>query len=83
MSSKNQFREPMSEEPRTALVRKCDTCGNVNAVDLDGTPEHWKELQLAGHTVLRVTEREACEMFKTAAKCDHKALIAELRKGLA
>jgi len=48
-------------------------------VDLDGTPKHEREMQMSGRTVLRVTKAEAQEAWKTARRCDHKALIAELR----
>ena len=65
-----------------ALVGRCDTCGNINAVDLDGTPEHEREMQAEGRTVERVTEEEACRLWPMAKRCDHKALVAELRAKL-
>lgn len=62
-----------------ALIRRCDICGNVNAIDLDGTSEREIEIARAGHTVTRVTEAEAMELWRSAAECDHKKLIEELR----
>ena len=63
----------------SALVRRCDICGIINACDLDATPEGWKDLLLPDHTVLQVTEEEALELWKTAGQCDHKNMIEELR----
>jgi len=63
----------------SALVRRCDVCGIINACDIDATPARWKELQLPDHTVMRVTEAEAMELWKNAGRCDHKKYIEELR----
>jgi len=63
----------------SALVRRCDVCGIINACDLDATPARWKELQLPDHTVMKVTEAEAMELWKNAGRCDHKKYIEELR----
>ena len=76
--------EPTNSEPLplttcSALVRRCDVCGIINACDLDATPARWKELQLPDHTVMRVTESEAMELWKHAGRCDHKKYIEELR----
>lgn len=57
-----------------ALVGRCDTCGNINAVDLDGTPEHEREMQHPGRTVKRVTEAEALRLWKLSARCEHKSM---------
>lgn len=65
-----------------ALLGRCDTCENITAVDLDGTPKHEREMQMPGRTVLRVTKAEAEAAWKTARRCDHKALIAEMREKL-
>jgi hypothetical protein len=63
-----------------SLIRTCDICGIVNAVDLDGTPERWKELQKPDHTVTKHTEAEARKLWsERAGRCDHKSLIAHLR----
>lgn len=67
----------------SALIRRCDICGTINAVDLDATPERWKDLQLPDHTVLHVTESEAVKLWNEhGAKCDHKKIIADLRAKL-
>lgn len=68
----------------SALVGECDTCGNITAIDLDDTPEHWKEMQYLGRTVKRLPKDEALALWRERGKrCDHKALIAELRARVA
>lgn len=73
---------PLDAATCSALVRRCDICGIVNAIDLDATPSRWKELQLPDHTVTKVTESEAMELWKDAGRCDHKKLVADLRAKL-
>lgn len=68
----------------SALIGECDTCGNITAIDLDDTPEHWKEMQYPGRTVKRLPKDEALALWRERGKrCDHKALIAELRARVA
>jgi len=72
--------KPMSTNDKlTAAVRRCDICGTINACDLDATPRRIKDMQMPDHTVTQCTESEAMELWKSAARCDHKAYIAELR----
>jgi len=72
-------RQASGDAARSALVRRCDLCGIINACDLDATPAGWKQLQLPDHTVMKVTETEAMELWKDAGRCDHKKYIEELR----
>ena len=65
-----------------ALLGRCDTCGNITAIDLDGSPKHEREMQMKGRTVERVTREEARAAAPTMKRCDHKALVAELRAKL-
>lgn len=65
-----------------ALLGRCDTCGNITAIDLDGSPKHEREMQMMGRTVERVTREEARAAAPTMRRCDHKALVAELRAKL-
>lgn len=64
-------------------MRLCEVCGKVNAIDLDGTPEHEAELALSDHVVMRLSENEAMKLWKDAGRCDHKAVIEALRAELA
>ena len=85
MNAPNNTQDAMAAfSPATdyALIGRCDTCGNITAVDLDGTPKHEREMQMPGRTVLRVTKAEAEAAWKTARRCDHNALVAELRAKL-
>lgn len=66
-----------------ALVRRCDICGKVNAIDLEGTAENEQALQMEDHAVMRMSKAEALEVWKGAGRCDHKAIIADLRAQLA
>ena len=68
-----------SNTNQSALVRRCDVCGMINACDLEATPARWMELQLPDHTVTKVTEAEALELWKNAGRCDHKKYIEDLR----
>ena len=68
----------------SALIGECDTCGNITAIDLDDTPEHWTEMQYPGRTVKRLPKEEALSLWRERGKrCDHKALIEELRARVA
>ena len=68
----------------SALIGECDTCGNITAIDLNDTPEHWKEMQYPGRTVKRMPKDEALALWRERGKrCGHKALIAELRARVA
>ena len=66
-----------------ALVRRCNVCGKVNAVDLDASPEAERDMHEPDHSVERLTREEAIEAWKGAGRCDHKALIESLRAQLA
>lgn len=66
-----------------ALIRRCDVCGNINAIDLDGSIVNEAEMRMADHTVTRVSEVEAMEASKLAVRCDHKKLVEQLRAEIA
>ena len=66
-----------------ALIGRCDICGGINAVDLDGTSENERGMQMEHRTVVRVTREEAARLWHESGRCDHKALIAGLRAELA
>ena len=66
-----------------ALVRRCNVCGNVNAVDLDASPEAELDMHELDHSVERLTREETIEARKGAGRCDLKALIESLRAQLA
>lgn len=53
----------------SAFIRVCDTCKMVTAIDLDPTPEHWKEMCLYGQTIHTVPEEEAMRMWRTSGRC--------------
>jgi hypothetical protein len=65
-----------------ALVRRCDVCGIVNAVDLNGNLENEMSLQMEDHVVKRMSREDALQEWKHAGRCNHKALIADLRQQL-
>lgn len=41
----------------------------TTAIDLDPTPEHWRELCLYGETIRTLPQQEAMELWKTAGCC--------------
>lgn len=59
----------VSQSRCSALIRRCDGCQTVTAIDLDNTLEHKREMQLHGQTVYEVTEDEARTHFKSAGPC--------------
>lgn len=67
----------------SALIRVCDVCGKVNAIDLGASPEAERDMQEIDHTVKLVTREEAMEAWKDAGRCDHKGLVESLRAQLA
>ena len=54
---------------RESLIRRCNTCQKVTAIDLDNTLGHKREMQMLGQTVYEVSHAEAMEMWKAAGKC--------------
>jgi len=52
-----------------ALIRRCDGCHMVTAVDMDNTLENKREMQVMGQTVTEVTEEQAHEAWKNARPC--------------
>ena len=71
---------PLTATAGSALVRRCDVCGTINAIDLaPNTPGDWRDMQLPDHTVLTVGQEEALRLWKTGGRCDHKKMIADLR----
>ena len=59
----------LDQAPGSAFIRQCDTCGTTTAIDLDPTPEHWREMCLYGQTIRTMPEAEAMELWKTAGRC--------------
>jgi hypothetical protein len=43
----------------SALIRRCNGCRRVTAVDVEDTPEHRREMEMPGQTVEVVTRRDA------------------------
>ncbi|MCK9435005.1 MAG: hypothetical protein M0R32_09355 [Candidatus Cloacimonetes bacterium] len=54
------------------LIRICDICKNVTAIDLDNSIDNKKEMELPGQTVLEVPLTEIAERFKSASHCECK-----------
>lgn len=54
-----------------ALIRKCDKCGMITAIDLDVTLKHKREMQMVRQTVHEVTKEEALKLWKNAGACVH------------
>jgi hypothetical protein len=60
---------PLPAPTGSAFIRQCDTCGMTTAIDLDPTPEHWREMCLYGQTIRTIPEAEAMELWKTSGRC--------------
>jgi hypothetical protein len=63
----------MSEQttipPHSAFIRQCNGCNQVTAIDLDPTPERYRELCLYGETVRLVSKASAMEQWNNARRC--------------
>lgn len=57
---------------QSALIRRCDGCQVVTAIDLDNTLKHKREMQMIGQTVYEVSEDDARTHFKSAGPCQCK-----------
>ncbi len=67
----------------SAIVSRCDVCGNITAIDLAPTPERRKDMEMPDHSVLTVSQEEGMRLWKTdGGRCDHKKLVEELRAAL-
>jgi len=67
-----------------ALIRKCDKCQAITAIDMIGSDENEKELQCEGETVFRVSKDEARKQVDNLNKCDCKISgesISEWKEG--
>lgn len=51
------------------LIGRCATCGMVNAIDTEDTPENRMEMEQPGRVIAAVTEQEASDAWKTAGAC--------------
>jgi len=56
-------------EPKTALLRRCDSCGCMTAVDLYNCPKNKAEMIIPYHTVEEVTQQEAIDACKEYKPC--------------
>lgn len=67
-SSSDGWGTPMASE-KAALIRHCDTCLAVTAIDLDDTPENAKAMRLRGQTVRVMDIEEAKTLKLERCKC--------------
>lgn len=58
-------------EGEYSLVGRCIACGNVTAVDLVGTLEHEKEMEMQGRSIDRVSNEEARAAALEMRRCTH------------
>ena len=63
-----------------ALIGTCTICGNIDAISMSYSREYERELYAPNRAVRKVTRVEAQALVKDLARCDHKKLIAELRR---
>jgi hypothetical protein len=70
MKQETQAAGCRTSPPRcSALIRRCDWCQTVTAIDLDNTLKHKRQMQMLGQTVYEVTEDEARTHFRSAGPC--------------
>jgi len=53
-----------------ALIRTCDKCKAITAIDMIGSEQNEREMQYKGETVSRVTKEEARRQVDKLAKCN-------------
>jgi len=63
------WQDSLLEFKEYALIRKCNKCQSVTAIDLIGNDENEKELQCEGETVFRVSKEEAHGAVIKLCKC--------------
>jgi hypothetical protein len=54
------------------LIRVCNTCKVVTAIDLDNSIDNKKEMEMPGQTVLEIPLTEMSEKYKSANRCECK-----------
>jgi len=59
---------------KTALIRRCNVCRHVTAIDIENTPEHRREMELPGQTIEAVTRIEAEKHWYDGGPCTCKRL---------
>ncbi len=70
MKTQTQAAGCRTSPPRClALIRRCDGCQTVTAIDLDNTLKHKRDMQMLGQTVHEVTEDEAMRLWQGAGPC--------------
>ena len=70
MKQETQAAGCRTSPPRcSALIRRCDGCQTVTAIDLDLTMKHKREMEMLGQTVSEVTEAEAMRLWRGAGPC--------------
>ncbi len=70
MKTQTQAAGCRTSPPRcSALIRRCDGCQTVTAIDLDNTLKHKRDMQMLGQTVHEVTEDEAMRLWQGAGPC--------------
>jgi len=63
------WQESLLEFRDYALIRTCDKCQAITAIDMVGNDENEKELQYDGETVFRVSKEEARKQVDNLNKC--------------
>lgn len=63
------WRESLMEFRDYALIRTCDKCQAITAIDMVGSDTNEKELQCDGETVFRVSKEEARKQVDNLNKC--------------
>lgn len=71
----DDWQDSLLEFREYALIRKCNKCLSVTAIDLIGNDENEKELQHDGETVFRVSKEDAHGAVVNLCKCDCKPQV--------
>lgn len=50
-----------------SFVRECNVCKKITAIDLDGSLEHKKEMEMEGQTIYEMDEAGAIDLWRTRA----------------
>ena len=70
----------VDETKEFALIGTCTICGTINAIDLIYSPENEQTMRAQDRKVEKVTRAAARVMSRNLDRCDHRKIIAELKR---
>lgn len=70
----------VDETKEFSLIGACTICGTINAIDLIYSPENEKAMRAPDRKISKVSRTAARCMSRDLDNCNHKELVAELKR---